>query len=51
MDKLIPLNVPVGKIQNLQEVFSSKEAQKLIREEEIDGVKTRRVTSIAFKCL
>lgn len=40
--------VPCGKIKNLNEVFEAKEAQQLIREEEIDGVLTRRVTSIAF---
>lgn len=49
LEQLIELNVPVGKVQDLHEVFSSEKAQKLIREEEIDGVKTSRVTSIAFK--
>lgn len=43
------LNVPAGKIQNLQEVFSSDKAKSLIREETISGVQTKRVTSIVFK--
>lgn len=42
-------NVPAGKIKNLHEVFEEKNAQQLIREENIDGIQTKRVTSIAFK--
>jgi crotonobetainyl-CoA:carnitine CoA-transferase CaiB-like acyl-CoA transferase len=42
-------NVPCGKINNLNEVFESSEAKKLVREEVIDGKITKRVTSIAFK--
>jgi crotonobetainyl-CoA:carnitine CoA-transferase CaiB-like acyl-CoA transferase len=41
--------VPAGAIKNLKEVFESKEAQNLVREELISGIKTKRVTSIAFK--
>jgi crotonobetainyl-CoA:carnitine CoA-transferase CaiB-like acyl-CoA transferase len=41
--------VPAGAIKNLKEVFETREAQSLVREEMISGVKTRRVTSIAFK--
>lgn len=43
------LNVPAGKIQNLQEVFSTDKAKSLVREETIDGISTKRVTSIVFK--
>lgn len=43
------LNVPAGKVKNLAEVFETKEAKSMIREEEIDGVLTKRVTSIAFR--
>lgn len=42
-------NVPAGKIKNLQEVFNEPAAQELIRKEIIDGIETKRVTSIAFK--
>ena len=43
------LNVPCGIIKNLAEVFESQQAQKLVREEEIDGKSTKRITSIAFE--
>jgi len=43
------LNVPCGIIKNLAEVFESEQAQKLTREEEIDGSTTKRTTSIAFQ--
>lgn len=42
-------HVPCGKIKSLDEVFEETQAQKLIREETIDGVETKRVTSVAFK--
>ncbi|PHR44738.1 MAG: carnitine dehydratase [Fluviicola sp.] len=42
-------HVPAGAIKNLKEVFETKNAQNLIREEMISGVKTKRVTGIAFK--
>ena len=43
------LNVPCGIIKNLAEVFESEQAQKLVREEEIDEKSTKRTTSIAFQ--
>jgi hypothetical protein len=43
------LHVPCGIIQTIQDVFQNPEAQKMIREEIIDGLPTKRVTSIAFK--
>lgn len=43
------VNIPAGKIQNLQEVFSSEKARSLIREEVIDGKLTQRITSVVFK--
>lgn len=49
LSKLEKLNVPAGKIRNLQEVFEDSAAQKLIRREEIDSIGTARITSIAFK--
>lgn len=42
-------HVPAGEIKNLKDVFESKEAQDLVREELISGITTKRVTSIAFK--
>ncbi|MES2587380.1 MAG: CaiB/BaiF CoA-transferase family protein [Bacteroidota bacterium] len=41
-------HVPCGKIRNLEEVFKDSEAKKFIREEEINGVLTKRMSSIAF---
>lgn len=41
--------VPCGEVKDLKAVFEQPEAQALIREENIDGVNTQRVTSIAFK--
>lgn len=41
-------HVPCGKIKDLAEVFEDKNTKKLIREEEIDGKLTKRITSIAF---
>ncbi len=49
LDTLIALNVPVGAVKNLQEVFDDPKAQALVRDEKIDGVATKRVTSILFK--
>ncbi|MEY3236135.1 MAG: hypothetical protein RI883_236 [Bacteroidota bacterium] len=49
LNKMLSENVPAGKIKNLEEVFSNADAQNLIREEEIEGINTKRVTSIAFK--
>lgn len=49
LTKLKELNVPVGDVKNLEEVFSEKNAQSLIREEIIDGTLTKRVTSVVFK--
>jgi crotonobetainyl-CoA:carnitine CoA-transferase CaiB-like acyl-CoA transferase len=48
-EQMKKMNVPCGIIKNLAEVFESKQAQELIREEEIDGNHTKRTTSIAFQ--
>jgi crotonobetainyl-CoA:carnitine CoA-transferase CaiB-like acyl-CoA transferase len=42
-------HIPCGKIQTIQQVFEAKEIQDLVREEHIEGVATKRVTSIAFE--
>jgi crotonobetainyl-CoA:carnitine CoA-transferase CaiB-like acyl-CoA transferase len=49
LDALQKVNVPAGKIQNLEDVFSTEKAQLLVREETISGVPTKRVTSVVFK--
>lgn len=41
--------VPCGIIKNLEEVFQEESAQHLIREEVIDGKKTKRVTGNSFQ--
>lgn len=41
-------HIPCGKIKDLREVFNEEEARNLIREENIEGHETKRVTSIAF---
>ncbi|MBD3636308.1 MAG: CoA transferase [Crocinitomicaceae bacterium] len=47
-DKLNALFVPVALVKDLKEVFESEEAQKLILEEETEGVMTRRVKSSVY---
>ncbi|MEX2484846.1 MAG: CaiB/BaiF CoA-transferase family protein [Brumimicrobium sp.] len=42
-------HVPAGEIKNLKDVFKTKEAQSLILEEKIEGLPTKRVSSVAFK--
>ncbi|MCE3294661.1 MAG: Formyl-CoA transferase [Crocinitomicaceae bacterium] len=41
--------VPCGKIRDLRQVFEDERARSFIREEEIDGKLTRRVSTIAFE--
>jgi crotonobetainyl-CoA:carnitine CoA-transferase CaiB-like acyl-CoA transferase len=41
--------VPCGIIKTLDEVFQADSAQKFIRTEQIDGVETKRMSSIAFQ--
>lgn len=43
------LAVPCAKIKNLQNVFESKQAENMIREEQIEGKPTKRVSQIAFE--
>jgi crotonobetainyl-CoA:carnitine CoA-transferase CaiB-like acyl-CoA transferase len=47
--KLLKNNVPVGAIKNLQRVFATKTAKDMILEETIEGKKTKRVKTVAFK--
>jgi crotonobetainyl-CoA:carnitine CoA-transferase CaiB-like acyl-CoA transferase len=47
--KLTASKVPHGFIKNMQQVFENETAKKMILEEEIEGINTRRVSTIAFK--
>jgi len=49
MNKIIALKIPAGAILNMKEVFENPIAQEMIREEDVDGVLTRRVSSIGFE--
>ncbi|NRA11278.1 MAG: CoA transferase [Crocinitomicaceae bacterium] len=49
LKQLEELNVPAGKVKNLKEVFEDEKARGLILEEDIDGIKTRRIRSKIFK--
>lgn len=49
LTQLESLHVPAGKVRNLKEVFEDESAQSLVREEVIDGVLTKRVSSKVFK--
>lgn len=48
MDAMNKNFVPIGKIKNLAEVFSDSKTAKLIRDEQMDGKETKRVSQIAF---
>tara|TARA_B100000508_G_scaffold140609_1_gene142350 strand:+ start:43563 stop:44645 length:1083 start_codon:yes stop_codon:yes gene_type:complete len=41
--------VPCGEVKDLKAVFNDQKAQDLIRKETIDGIETKRVSTIAFK--
>src|SRR5699024_9236061 len=43
------LKIPCGEIKDLKAVFSTKRAKNLIKEEIIEGQKTKRVSGIAFE--
>lgn len=49
LDQMFMDKVPAGKIKNLNNVFNESGAKDLIRTENINGIETKRVTSIAFK--
>lgn len=46
---LLKEDIPAGQIMNMQQLFTEKIAQAMILEENIDGVNTRRVKTVAFK--
>ena len=49
LSQMLKEKVPAGKIQDLKDVFNADSAQQLVRTETIEGINTKRVTSIAFK--
>lgn len=49
LEALAEKKVPAAKIQSLDEVFSSENAKRLIRSEYINGIETKRVTSVIFQ--
>lgn len=49
LDGMLALNVPCAKIKNLKEVLTDPLTLNMIREEKIEGVATKRISSIAFK--
>ena len=49
MEQFIEINIPVGALNNMKEVFENDASKDLILEEEIDGIKTRRVKTAIFK--
>lgn len=49
LEKMLSENVPAGKIKDLKEVFEGEQAHSLVRSELINGIPTKRVSSIAFK--
>lgn len=48
IDYMIENNVPAGEIKSIDSVFESKNAQRLVRTENIEGVETKRVASKIF---
>ncbi|MBR9831236.1 CoA transferase [bacterium] len=47
--RLIEAKVPIGELKNLKDVFEDEQAQRLILEEEIEGMSTKRVATAVFK--
>ena len=49
IEKCIQISIPIGAIKNMEEVFSSETAQNMLLEEVVNGEKTTRIKSVAFK--
>ena len=49
LDHCHELNIPVGEIKNIKEVFKNKTATNMILEEKVENETTKRVATIAFK--
>ncbi len=48
IDRCTELQVPVGKVKNMKEVFADEFAQNMVLTEEVEGQITKRVKSVAF---
>jgi crotonobetainyl-CoA:carnitine CoA-transferase CaiB-like acyl-CoA transferase len=48
MKLLLESNVPAGEIKSMDEVMQTSTAQSMILKEEIEGVQTQRIASVAF---
>lgn len=51
LQKFHSRKVPAGGVKNLEEVFKDAKASKLILEEEVEGISTKRVKSTAFNIM
>jgi hypothetical protein len=49
MGELISRGIPAGAIKSMDEVMQSNAAQAMIREERMEDLQTKRISSIAFK--
>jgi crotonobetainyl-CoA:carnitine CoA-transferase CaiB-like acyl-CoA transferase len=49
LQKLHELKVPAGPVRNMQEVFDDPDCKKLVLEETIEGVLTRRPKTVGFE--
>jgi crotonobetainyl-CoA:carnitine CoA-transferase CaiB-like acyl-CoA transferase len=49
LNKLHILKVPAGPVRNMQEVFNDPACQKLVLEELVDGILTKRPRTMAFE--
>jgi crotonobetainyl-CoA:carnitine CoA-transferase CaiB-like acyl-CoA transferase len=48
VSQCISMQVPIGKVKNLREVFETLTAKNMILEETANGQSTKRVKSVAF---
>ena len=48
MKPFLELNIPVGVVKNINDVFEEKAAKKLILTEKIEGLNTKRVKTAIF---
>jgi crotonobetainyl-CoA:carnitine CoA-transferase CaiB-like acyl-CoA transferase len=49
LNEMHRLHVPAAVIKNLEEVFEEEQALAMVKSEKINGIDTKRVSSIAFK--
>jgi crotonobetainyl-CoA:carnitine CoA-transferase CaiB-like acyl-CoA transferase len=49
--KCLEMDIPIGKIRNLKEVFELAEAQAMLRKQKVDQKELNTVSTIAFKFL